>query len=93
MKKLSKIIDQYIQNVEQHWKAIPEKRQRILTKIFFSGYALLTIGIILQNWLKEGSRKNIPLGGHISTVLRGLNVKTESAEVKLINHQQKSENE
>lgn len=92
MKKLSKIIDQYIQNVEQHWKAIPEKRQRILTKIFFSGYALLTIGIILQNWLKEGSRKNIPLG-HISTVLRGLNVKTESAEAKFINLQQKSENE
>ncbi|MCU7618450.1 hypothetical protein NZ698_14715 [Chryseobacterium sp. PBS4-4] len=74
MKKFRQIIDQQVLNAEQKWKALPEARQRILTKIFFAVYTLFTIAAFVQIWWSAAHSKSIPIGGHISNIPAGVNI-------------------
>lgn len=80
MKKFRQSIDQQVLNAEQKWKALPEARQRILTKIFFAVYTLLTIAAFVQIWWSAAHCKPIPIGGHISNIPAGVNVNQKATK-------------
>lgn len=89
MKKFRKNIDQYILNAEQKWKALPEKRQRLFTKVFLAGYTLLTIVVFVQIWMNGASGKNIPIGGHISNIPTGIQPMDQSVKTPAVKNIQK----
>lgn len=75
MKKLIIRIDRWIEMTENQWKAIPIKKQRVLTKLFFTGYTLLTLLIIFRIWANGTDGKDIPSIRHISTSPADLKIK------------------
>ncbi|MCD9616095.1 MULTISPECIES: hypothetical protein [Chryseobacterium] len=78
MKKLTLRIDRWIEKTESRWKAIPIKKQRVLTKLFFTGYTLLTLLIIFRLWAKGPHGKDIPLIRHINTAPADLKIKPQA---------------
>lgn len=74
MKKFRQTIDQQVLKAEQKWKALPEKRQRILTKIFFAVYTLVTMAAFVQIWCNAAHSKPIPIGSHISNIPVGIDI-------------------
>ncbi|MGE6394250.1 nitrogen regulatory IIA protein [Chryseobacterium scophthalmum] len=48
MKKFRSTIDQFVKELELRWASIPVKKQQRYTLSFFSGYAMLTVGIIFH---------------------------------------------
>ncbi|MBW8523801.1 hypothetical protein K0U91_01000 [Chryseobacterium chendengshani] len=89
MKKFRKTIAQYILHTEQKWKALPEKRQRLFTKVFLAGYTLLTLCVFVQIWVNGANGKNIPIGGHISNIPTGIQPMNQSLKTTPINNIQK----
>lgn len=89
MKKFRQTIDQQILNAEQKWKALPEKRQRLFTKVFMAGYTLLTVCVFVQIWVNGASGNNIPIGGHISNIPTGIMPMNQSVKTPPINNIQK----
>lgn len=75
MKTLTLRIDRWIEKTESQWKAIPIKKQRVLIKLFFTGYTLLTILLMLRIWAEGSNGKDIPLIRHISTAPADLKIK------------------
>ncbi|WP_313002801.1 MULTISPECIES: hypothetical protein [Chryseobacterium] len=78
MKKLTLQIDRWIEKTESQWKAIPIKKQRVLTKLFFTGYILLTILVIIRIWAKGTGSTDILLIRHISTAPADLKIKPQA---------------
>lgn len=70
MKKFRIKIERWILNIEHQWKDIPQKRQRLYTIIFFSGYFILTLIGVLQIWIGDQNAKNILPAEHISGISR-----------------------
>jgi len=68
MKKIRKTIDRYIDQIEQKWKALPDQRQRMFTKIFFATYLLLSVFAFLQICLKPTNTQKIIPGTYIKSV-------------------------
>lgn len=48
MKKFRSTIDQCIKELEMRWAGIPVKKQQRYTRAFFTGYAILTVGVIIH---------------------------------------------
>lgn len=68
MKKLTIRIDQWVKSTETQWKTFPIKKQRFLTALFFTGYSLMTLLMIIQIASKKGSdSKDMPPIRHIIT--------------------------
>lgn len=80
MQKLRQTIDRYLLNTEQKWKTLPEERQRIMTKILFAVYTLLTIAAFVQIWWSAAHSNPIPIGGHISNIPAGININQKAAK-------------
>lgn len=68
MKKIKDKIEHHILCADRKWKALPEKRQRLFTKLFFTGYAILTVMVLGSIVVSTGSKTNIMLIDHISTI-------------------------
>lgn len=68
MKKLRDKIEHYVLEVENHWKVLPVAKQRLLTKIFFSGYALLTVIVIINVFISTSQRSNTMSIHHIDGI-------------------------
>lgn len=77
---------------ENQWKAIPIKKQRVLTKLFFTGYTLLTLLIFLRIWAKGIGSKDIPSIRHISTSPADLKIKPQAGN-SIYNSPQNNHNE
>lgn len=58
MKKLKDTIEHYVLEMENHWKVLPVEKQRFLTKVFFSGYVLLTAIVIINVFVSTIQRSN-----------------------------------
>lgn len=80
MKQFRQTIDQHILNAEQKWKALPEVSQRIMTKILFAVYILLTIAAFVQIWWSAAHNNPIPIGGHISNIPAGIDNNQKAAK-------------
>jgi len=89
MKKLRKTIDQFILNAELQWNAVPQKRQRLLTKVFFACYLTLTVCAFMQMRLSING-KHIRTGGHINNIPAKIQTGVQPSEIFLNNCNQKS---
>lgn len=90
MKKFRIKIERWILNIENRWKYLPHKRQRLYTIIFFSGYFILTLIGVLQIWMGTKSTKNILSTEHISGINKDLDYKIDSSQQKTFQLEQKS---
>jgi hypothetical protein len=68
MKKIKDKIEHHILCTDRKWKALPEKRQRYFTKLFFTGYTVLTVLVLINICMSTGNKTNTMLIDHISTI-------------------------
>ena len=70
MKKLRDKIERYVFTTENFWKALSVKKQRLLTKVFFGGYCLLTVIVLIHVIVSTGQKSNIISIDHINGISR-----------------------
>lgn len=58
MKKLRNKIEHFVLTTENHWKSLSVAKQRLLTKVFFGGYCLLTVIVLINVIVSTGHRSN-----------------------------------
>ncbi|MDF2931058.1 MAG: hypothetical protein K0R36_389 [Chryseobacterium sp.] len=75
LKKLRDKIEGYVLKVEGHWKALSVEKQRLLTKVFFGGYCLLTVIVLIHVIVSTGHKSNIISIDHINGISRKTVVK------------------
>ncbi|WP_228408779.1 hypothetical protein [Chryseobacterium sp. JV274] len=68
MNKLREKIEQYILRVEDHWNAISVEKQRLMTKVFFGVYVLITIIVIVNICVTKDQRSNTISINHIDGI-------------------------
>ena len=68
MKNIRDTIENYVLQAEGRWKAMPAKRQRFFTKLFFASYAVLTVIVMISIWRSTANKTNTMFIGHISTI-------------------------
>ncbi|MGE8534444.1 MAG: hypothetical protein ACN6OJ_07655 [Chryseobacterium sp.] len=68
MKRIRDKIEYYSLKVDNHWKILPVQRQRLLTKLFFGGYALLTLLVIVSVCKSTSQRNNEISINHIDGI-------------------------
>ncbi len=70
MKRIRDKIEYYVLQADNRWKILPVKRQRLLTKLFFGGYALLTLLVIVSICKSTSHRNNEISINHIDGISR-----------------------
>lgn len=68
MKRIRDKIEYYALQADNRWKILPVKRQRLLTKLFFGGYALLTLLVIISICISTSQRNNEISINHIDGI-------------------------
>lgn len=68
MKTISHTIQCYALWADRKWKDLPVRRQRVLTRLFFAGYTVLTILMIVSICTSTGNKTNTMFIGHISSI-------------------------
>ena len=68
MKKLRDKVETYVLKADRCWKALPIKQQRLLTKIFFGGYVLLTVIMIAGIFISTKQKSNTISIDHIGGI-------------------------
>ncbi|UZT98948.1 hypothetical protein ODZ84_05085 [Chryseobacterium fluminis] len=68
MKKIRDKIEQHILLANQKWKALPEKRQRLFTKLFLAGYTVVTILVLISIFVTIANDNNTMSISHITTI-------------------------
>lgn len=68
MKKIRDKIEHWILGADQKWKALPEKRQRLFTKLFLAGYTVLTILVLISIFVTTANDNNTMSISHITTI-------------------------
>ncbi|MDR6487184.1 hypothetical protein J2799_001669 [Chryseobacterium vietnamense] len=68
MKRIRDKIEYYALLADKNWKILPIKRQRLLTKLFFGGYALLTLLVIVSICISTGQSNKEILINHIGGI-------------------------
>ncbi|MET3535883.1 hypothetical protein [Chryseobacterium limigenitum] len=68
MKKIKDKIEQHILLADRKWKALPGKRQRFFTKLFFVGYAVVTLLVLISIFISTGNKTNTMSISHITTI-------------------------
>ncbi len=58
MKKLRAKIDRYFDKLDERWRALPMRKQCRYTLYFFTGYLLLTTGVIFKVLYDVGKSDN-----------------------------------
>ena len=48
MKKIRENMDRYFDKLDEHWRALPLRKQHQYTLYFFVGYLMLTAGVICK---------------------------------------------
>ncbi|WP_241279492.1 hypothetical protein [Chryseobacterium cucumeris] len=76
MKRIRDKIEYYVLEVDNRWRILPVKRQRLLTKLFFVGYALLTLLVIVSICISTSQRNNKISINHID----GISKKTQTKD-------------
>ncbi|WP_294246239.1 hypothetical protein [uncultured Chryseobacterium sp.] len=80
MIKLRDQIEHYILKAENLWKVLSTERQRLLIKVFFGAYVLLTAVVIINGFIGKGKRSNTIAVDHID----GISKKSASEDFKHI---------
>lgn len=75
MKRIRDKIEYYALQADNRWKILPVKRQRLLTKLFFGGYALLTLLVMVSICISTVQRNNEISINHIDGVSKNPHTK------------------
>ncbi len=78
MKKSRDKIERWILSADQKWKALPEKRQRLFTKLFLAGYCILTILVLISIFITTANDNNTMSISHITTISHHTAMKRQS---------------
>ncbi|AZA95641.1 nitrogen regulatory IIA protein [Chryseobacterium shandongense] len=65
MKKLKAHMDRYFGKLDNHWQALPMRKQHQYTLYFFLGYLLLTVGATCKVWYDTSKSGNDMVIEHI----------------------------
>lgn len=65
MKKLRINMDKWFAKWDERWRALPVRKQHKYTLYFFTGYLLLTAGVIFKVWHDTGKSDNSIVIEHI----------------------------
>ncbi|KQT15118.1 hypothetical protein ASG31_16090 [Chryseobacterium sp. Leaf404] len=68
MKKIRETIERHVLKADQKWKALPAAQQRLLTKLFFGCYAVLTVVVLFSIATSTGNKNNTMSISHITTI-------------------------
>lgn len=68
MKKIRDKIEHQILHADRKWKELPPKRQRFFTKLFFAGYAVVTLLVLISICMSTGNKTNTMSISHITTI-------------------------
>lgn len=82
MKKIRDKIERWILGADQKWKALPEKRQRLFTKLFLVGYTVLTILVLISIFITTANDTNTMSINHITTISDHTAVKRPAQDYK-----------
>lgn len=82
MKKIRDKIERQILHADRKWKAIPEKRQRLFTKLFLAGYCILTILVLISIFITTANDNNTMSISHITTISDHTAVKKSAQDNK-----------
>lgn len=80
MKKIRLKIEEFVKKAERKWKSLSTKRQRSLTKIFFAGYAIMTILTVIHLWSKDSKSRTILSVGHINNIPKEIKMQHQPLE-------------
>lgn len=58
MKNLRTNISEWFNRLDERWQALPVRKQHRYTLCFFTGYLLLTVGVIFKVWLDTARSDN-----------------------------------
>ena len=58
MEKLRTNMDKWFAKMDERWKALPVGKQHKYTLYFFTGYLLLTAGVIFKVWYDTSKSEN-----------------------------------
>ncbi|WP_432419632.1 nitrogen regulatory IIA protein [Flavobacterium aestivum] len=72
-------MDKWFDKQDEHWRALPLHRQHRYTLYFFSGYVLLTVGVICKVWYDTAKSENKMVIKHIENPV----LKNKESPVKL----------
>lgn len=75
MKRIRDKIEYYALQADNRWKNLPVERQRLLTKLFFGGYVLLTLLVIVSICISTSQRNNEISINHIDGISRSSQTK------------------
>jgi hypothetical protein len=65
MKNLRTNISEWFNRLDERWQALPVRKQHRYTLCFFTGYLLLTMGVIFKVWLDTARSDNDMVIKHI----------------------------
>ncbi|MDN3694239.1 hypothetical protein QWZ06_19120 [Chryseobacterium tructae] len=68
MKKLRDKIERHVLKAENHWKALSVEKQKLLTKLFFGSYCLLTVIVLIHVAVSTGQKSNTISIDHIDGI-------------------------
>lgn len=67
MRKLQTHMDTWFEKMDERWLALPIKKQHRYALYFFTGYLLLTAGVIFKVWDDTAKSDNNMIIEHIKT--------------------------
>lgn len=68
MKKLRDKVEHHVLMLEGRWNTLSVAKQRLVTKVFFGGYVLLTVVVLIQIMVSTDQRSNTMSIKHIDGI-------------------------
>ncbi len=82
MKKIRDKIERQILHADRKWKELPPKRQRLFTKLFFVGYTVVTLLVLISIFITTANDNNTMSISHITTISDHTAMKRQSHDNK-----------
>ena len=82
MKKIRDKIERQILHADRKWKELPAKRQRLFTKLFFVGYTVVTLLVLISIFITAANDNNTMSISHITTISDHTAMKRQSHDNK-----------
>lgn len=82
MKKIRDKVEHWILSADHKWKALPQKRQRLFTKLFFVGYTVVTLLVLISIFITTANDNNTMSISHITTISDHTAMKRQSHDNK-----------
>lgn len=83
MKRIRDKIEYYVLLANNHWKILPVKQQQLLTKLFFGGYVLLTLLVVVSICISTGQSNNEISVDHIGGISKNPQTKDTIRSVNI----------